>query len=106
MPPALLISVFLALVGLTIVTVASSYLPLGNAELFIAMGVASVKAGLVAVYFMHLRYDKPLNGLLLVFSLAFVALFISMTLIDTEAYQPDIRALTEDPNAQPPAKQP
>lgn len=92
MPPSLLISVFLALVGLTIFTVASSYLPLGNAELFIAMGVASVKAGLVAVYFMHLRYDKPLNSLLLVFSLAFVALFISMTLIDSEAYQPEIRA--------------
>jgi cytochrome c oxidase subunit IV len=95
MPPSILIGTFLALVGLTIVTVASSYFPLGSIELFVAMGIATVKAGLVAVYFMHLRYDKPLNALLLVFSLAFVALFICLTLIDTQSYQPEIRAVTE-----------
>lgn len=92
MPPVVLIGTFLALVGLTILTVASSYFPLGNIELFVAMGIATVKATLVAVYFMHLRHDKPLNGLLLLFSLAFVALFICLTLVDTESYQPEIQA--------------
>ncbi len=94
MSPMLLISTFLALVGLTVLTVAMSYLPLGSAELYVAMGIATVKAGLVAVYFMHLRYDKPINALLLIFSLGFVALFIYSTLVDSVAYQHDIREAT------------
>ncbi|MDX1969223.1 MAG: cytochrome C oxidase subunit IV family protein [Planctomycetaceae bacterium] len=94
MPPSILIGTFLALVGLTILTVGSSYFPLGSIELFVAMGIATVKAGLVAVYFMHLRYDKPLNALLLIFSLGFVALFICLTLIDSQSYQADIQAVT------------
>lgn len=96
MPPSVLIGTFLALVALTVLTVAMSYLPLGSIELMVAMGIATVKAFLVAFYFMHLRYDKPLNSLLVVFSLVFVALFISLTLIDSLAYQPDIIAAETD----------
>lgn len=95
MPPSLLIGVFLALVGLTILTVVSSDFALGDAEIFVAMGIATVKAALVAVYFMHLRYDKPLNGLLLLFSLAFVALFICLTLVDSQSYQGEIQAVEQ-----------
>lgn len=95
MSPVMLISTFLALVALTILTVATSYLPLGEFELYVAMGIATVKAGLVAVYFMHLRYDKPINSLLLIFSLGFVALFIYSTLVDSVAYQGEIRAVSE-----------
>lgn len=95
MPPSILIGTFLALVGLTILTVATSYLPLGSAELYVAMGIATVKAALVAIYFMHLRYDKPLNAILLVFSLFFVALFICLTLVDSQSYQEDIQAVQQ-----------
>jgi cytochrome c oxidase subunit IV len=95
MPPSILIGTFLALVGLTILTVTSSYFPLGNAEIYVAMGIATVKAALVAVYFMHLRYDKPMNALFLIFSLAFLALFICLTLVDTQSYQPEIQAVSD-----------
>lgn len=101
MSPGVLIGTFLALIGLTILTVGSSYFPLGHWDVVVAMAVATVKALLVAVFFMHLRYDKPLNSLLLVFSLFFVALFIGLTLIDSEQYQPEIIAAEPVPTTTP-----
>ena len=53
--------VFSALLGLTIVTDAISYLhlPIFQAVL-LAMAVASMKGGLVAAYFMHLMDEKKI----------------------------------------------
>jgi cytochrome c oxidase subunit 4 len=44
----------------------------------------------VALYFMHLRYDKPFNAILFLTALVFVALFVSLTLLDTLQYEPDL----------------
>jgi cytochrome c oxidase subunit IV len=89
-PLSVLIAVFLALIVLTVVTVAASYLPLGDLEIWIAMGVATVKAALVAAYFMHLRYDNPLNAVLFVIGLLFVGLFVGFVLMDAEQYRSDL----------------
>jgi len=58
--------VFGALMVLTVVTVAISYLrlPIAGAVL-LGMAVASLKAGLVAAYFMHLKGEKTLIFVLL-----------------------------------------
>jgi cytochrome c oxidase subunit IV len=90
MSPHLLLSVFAVLLFLTILTVALAAVPLGALEIWISLGIATVKAGLVALYFMHLRYDAPLNGAIFVFSLVFVTLFLGFTLMDVKEYQPDI----------------
>ena len=45
-------------------------------------GIATIKATLIAVYFMHLRYDKPFNTIVFVSSLLFVGLFLALTLMD------------------------
>jgi cytochrome c oxidase subunit 4 len=92
MPLTLLLTVFSTLIGLTIVTVTASKLSLGAAEIWVAMGIATVKAVLVAAYFMHLRYDKPFNAFLFLFSLVFAAIFIGLVLVDSQAYQPEIAA--------------
>ncbi len=89
-PVPILLAVFAALMGLTYATVAVRGIDLGAWNLPIAMGIATVKATLVALYFMHLRYDEPLNAILFVIGLLFVALFISLTLLDTITYQPDV----------------
>jgi cytochrome c oxidase subunit 4 len=66
---------------------------LGRAgNLWIALGIATLKATLVALYFMHLRYERPFNAVVLVCALLFVMLFCSLVLMDTRAYQPDIQA--------------
>lgn len=94
-PLSTMLLTFAALIILTIVTVYASELSLGAAEIWIAMGIATVKATLVALYFMHLKYDKPFNALLLIFSLVFAALFISLSLVDSRAYQPEIKLYSE-----------
>ena len=53
-----------------------------------SLGIASVKATLVAAYFMHLRYDKSFHGLVFISSLLFAALFLALTLIDLQGPMP------------------
>ena len=59
------------------------------------MGIASIKAVLVGVFFMHLRQDKTFNILIVLFSLAFAAIFISLTMIDSNSYQNEINDYVE-----------
>lgn len=97
MPISILVGVFFALIALTVLTVYSSYFPLGAFELIVAMGIATIKALMVVFYFMHVRYDKPLNGMLVAFSLFFVALFLGITLMDSLSYQNEIEATSTAP---------
>src|SRR5689334_20260458 len=75
------ITVFAALMVLTIVTVAISYLhlPVGQA-IAIAMVVAAIKGSLVASYFMHLISERKViyYSLLLTVTFFFVMMFIPM----------------------------
>ena len=82
--------VFAALVALTVLTVAVTHVDLGRAALLAALGIATVKATLVLLFFMHLRWDRPFNGALFVTTLLFVALFISFVLMDSAAYRGDL----------------
>lgn len=71
---------------LTVVTVAVAKIDFGDFNIWFALGIAVVKGSLVLLFFMHLKYDRPFNGLVFVASLAFVALFISFALTDTKEY--------------------
>ena len=88
MSPRMLLTVFTALVMLTVVTVVAAQFSFGTWEIWISLGIASVKATLVAAYFMHLRYDKSFNGVVFVSSLLFVALFLALTLMDLQGPSP------------------
>jgi cytochrome c oxidase subunit 4 len=90
LPLTLLGGVFLALLLLTWATVAATWVDLGDLNIVIALAIVVVKASLVCLYFMHLRYDSPFNGFVVVASLAFVALLIGIVLIDTREYAPAI----------------
>lgn len=79
-----------ALIALTGATVAATWFDLGNFNLWIAMAIATIKASLVILYFMHLRYDRPVNGLVLIAALLFVAIFIGVALMDTRAYEHEL----------------
>lgn len=85
-----LVGVWLALMFLTFITVAATWVDLGGLNIWLALGIATVKATLVALYFMHLRYDKPFNGLILVTALVFLMLFIGMVTLDSGQYAGDI----------------
>ncbi len=70
--------VFVTLAVLTVVTVAISYLHLSTAlAISVALAVATVKAGLVAGYFMHLVSEQKVILWLLLLCAAFlVALMV------------------------------
>ena len=58
--------------------------------IIMALAVATVKATIVGLYFMHLRWDRAFVGFIFVGSILFVALFIGIALTDTMEYQPSI----------------
>jgi cytochrome c oxidase subunit 4 len=83
--------VFASLAGLTVVTVAISYVHLPIAQaVALALVVASVKASLVALYFMHLISEqKTIYWVLALTALFFVALMYlpitwDSTLVETD----------------------
>ncbi len=73
------IRVFLALAALTVVTVGISYihLPLTFAIL-LALFVASIKASLVAAYFMHLKGEKRIIWSFLILATVFVIVLLAI----------------------------
>ncbi len=77
--PFFLIAIFAALIVLTVITVAVSYVDLGSANTFVAMLVATMKASLVSIFFMHLAHDKPFNALVFVGAFVFLGIFISFS---------------------------
>jgi cytochrome c oxidase subunit 4 len=89
-PLRVLLTVFFVLLALTFTTVAATWFDFGGGALLIALGIATLKASLVALYFMHLRYDQPFYAIILLTALLFLAIFLSITLLDTFQYQPDV----------------
>ena len=66
------ITVFVALMGLTIVTVAVSYLQLSTGPaIAVALAIALVKGSLVAGYFMHLLSERRVIFVTLAFTVIF-----------------------------------
>ena len=72
-----------ALFILTGITVAVSFVQLGGWNLVVALGVASIKASLVALIYMHLRYDKKIYMIVFLTAILFLAIFIIFTMFDT-----------------------
>ena len=90
-PLRVLFAVWIGLLILTGATVAVADVDLGQANLWVAMVIATSKAGLVALFFMHLKYDHPFHAVILIASLLFVVLFIGIAMMDSGQYQPEIQ---------------
>jgi cytochrome c oxidase subunit 4 len=76
------ITVFVALMVLTIITVAISYLDLSvPIAVTVALFVATIKGALVAGYFMHLVSEKKLIYAVLVLTVAFFIALLALPVI-------------------------
>ncbi len=80
---ALYAVVWVALLVLTGTTVAVSYLNLGMMNVVVALFIASVKAALVALFFMHLKYENRVVWGFALTPIYFLLLIIVGTLSDT-----------------------
>ncbi|MDP9002619.1 MAG: cytochrome C oxidase subunit IV family protein [Myxococcota bacterium] len=74
--------IFGGLIILTLLTVKVSYYDFGSANIIIALLIATMKASLVAAFFMHLRYDKLFNTVAFLSAFLFLAIFILLTYDD------------------------
>jgi cytochrome c oxidase subunit IV len=81
-PLKLYFGVFGALMVLTVVTVAVAYIDLGAVNTAVALGIASFKATLVILYFMHVKYASQLTKLIVVSGLFFLAILLTLTMSD------------------------
>ena len=83
MPVRTYLMVAAALFTLTVITVAVAQVDFGPWNLVVAMLVATTKAVLVALFFMHLFYDNKLYGAFFTGALVFLGVFIIITMFDT-----------------------
>lgn len=90
LPIWLLVGVWGALMALTGITVWSAQYDLGRLDLPVAMGIATVKALLVALIFMHLLWDKKFHGMLFMASLVFAGLFVTFSMMDVDQNMPGV----------------
>jgi cytochrome c oxidase subunit 4 len=75
-------TVLVILLVLTIITVAIAQFDFGNMNLVVAMVVASVKAALVALFFMHLKYENPITWLYAAIPIFLLGLLLGGVFID------------------------
>lgn len=79
---ALAFKVFGFLIALTLITVAVAQIDLGFANFAVAMLVASVKASLVCIFFMGLKWDHKENTVIFCTSFIFLSIFMILTFGD------------------------
>ncbi|MDO9308521.1 MAG: cytochrome C oxidase subunit IV family protein [Deltaproteobacteria bacterium] len=77
-----LTGIWLVLLILTALTVAITRVELGGYKVIAALTIACAKAGLVIVFFMHMKYEGRLLRWLLFLALVTLAIFIGLTFFD------------------------
>jgi cytochrome c oxidase subunit 4 len=91
MSPRALLGTAGVLLGLTVLTVLVAQVHLGEANVVVALAIACLKATLVALFFMHLKYEHRFFRVILVASVVFAVLLVSFVVFDTTQYQRSIR---------------
>jgi cytochrome c oxidase subunit 4 len=88
-------AIFGALLVGTILTVWMATVDLGaNLNTVVALTIAVVKATLVVLYFMHVRYSSRLTWVIVASGIFWLAILFILTLSDYESRDKDIRTIT------------
>jgi cytochrome c oxidase subunit IV len=74
----------LTLLVLTAITVGAAGIQFGSgaANIVIALTIATIKATLVALFFMHLAHDKPVNAIIASAGFIFLGIFLMFDFLD------------------------
>jgi caa(3)-type oxidase subunit IV len=78
----------IALLTLTVITVGVSYIDFGAGNIVVAVTVATIKAFLVGLIFMHLLQDKPINAVIFCAAFLFLSLLFLFTFLDENSRNP------------------
>jgi len=86
--PGIYVGIFLALIGGTALTVWAAFQNFGPFNIVFALGIATMKATLVVLYFMHARYSPKRTQLVIVCAIFWLAIMLALTLSDYQTRQP------------------
>lgn len=80
--PGTYLAIILTLLALTGLTVYAAYVNLGPFNIVVALGIATLKASLVVLIFMHAKYGTNRTKLVIVSGIFWLALLLLMTMSD------------------------
>ncbi len=92
-PLKVYIGIFLTLMVMTGITVAVAYVNLGELNKLVALGIASFKATLVVLYFMHVRYSTRLTWVIVIAGFFWLGILFALTMADYMS-RPEARQVT------------
>ena len=89
--PKLYFGIFLALIVGTSLTTWAAFQDFRQFNIVIALAIASIKASLVVLYFMHGRYSPKRTQLVIVCAVFWLAIMLALTLADYQTRRPEVR---------------
>ena len=81
-PPGTYLAIILTLLALTGLTVYAAYVNLGRFNIVVALAIATLKATLVVLFFMHAKYVPKRTQLVIIAGIFWLALLLLMTMSD------------------------
>jgi cytochrome c oxidase subunit 4 len=81
-PKGIYYAIFAALMVLTAITVAVAFVNLGPFNFPVALSIAIIKATLVILFFMHVKYSSRLTKLIIGTGIFFLVVLFTLTLTD------------------------
>jgi len=80
--PKVYVAIFLSLLVLTALTTAASFVEMYVFNVVVALAIAVIKASLVVLFFMHVRYSTKLTMLTAASGIFMFLVLVGMTLAD------------------------
>jgi cytochrome c oxidase subunit 4 len=80
--PGIYLTIILILMLLTAATVGAAYVNLGQFNIVLALVIATVKATLVVLFFMHAKYQPKRTQLVIIAGIFWLGLLLFMTMAD------------------------
>ncbi len=81
-PPGTYLVIIFTLLFLTGLTVAAAYINLGRFNIVVALAIATLKATLVVLFFMHAKYSPKRTKLVIMAGIFWLIILLFMTLSD------------------------
>ena len=81
-PPRVYIVIIISLLCLTALTAAAAYVDLGPLNVVVALVIATLKATLVVLFFMHVKYSPKRTKLVVMAGIFWLLILLFMTLSD------------------------
>jgi cytochrome c oxidase subunit 4 len=101
--PKMYLGIFLVLMLGTALTVFAAYKDLGEWNIVIALAIATFKATLVVLFFMHAKYSPRRTHLIIICAVFWLGIMLALTLSDYQTRRPSSSSLGNPAAAVEPA---